>query len=244
MQVGGAPRYQRAAMRCVLILVPVLLAACASGPDDPSDAEAEAAPARAAGGKADGIDVTGLYHISKSTLYSNDISDLELRGDGTYVRARCYHASCALHLPQTGKYDQYTSSSGHTYMRFRWEDDSSIADVYEIKATAKGISLRKTYTSRWFSLFHEVPSAACATTGGAWDDTAQACGCPDSTYSDQGYEAFVAGAGGCVGAPSGSEDHCDASGGSYTDDEMTAIATFCVCAANQYVAVDGSCTKI
>ena len=246
MQVGSALRYFAAQMR--LAFVCLLLAACAVSPDhtadDAADQAAEDAPAQPAGGKADGVDFTGLYHISKSTLYSNDIADLELRSDGTYVRARCYHASCALQLPQTGKFDLYTSGSGKTYVRFRWADDSKIADVYEIQATTKGIELRKTYTSRWFSLFDEVPSAACAFSGGAWDDTAQACTCPNSTYSDQGYEAFIAGAGGCVGAPSGSETNCDDSGGSYTDDEMTAISTFCVCPASQYVAVDGSCTQI
>ena len=233
-----------ASVRLASLLPFLLLAACAASPRDTDDQAAEQAPAQPLAGKADGIDHTGLYHISKSTLYNNDISDLELRGDGTYVRARCYHASCTRHLPQTGTYDQYTSSSGHTYVRFRWDGTTQIADVYEIESTTNGISLRKTYTSRWFTLHDQAPSAACASSGGAWDDTAQACTCPNSQYSDAGYEAFVAGAGGCVGAPSGSEDHCDASGGSYTDDEMTAISTFCVCKPNQYVAIDGSCTAI
>jgi hypothetical protein len=231
-------------MRVSLVLSCLLVTACAASPDDASDQAAEDAPPQPVDGKVGGIDFTGLYHISKSTLYNNDVSDLELHSDGSYVRARCYHTSCALQLPQTGTYDLYTSATGHIYVRFRWDGDTKIADVYEITSSAKGISLRKTYTSGWFTLFHEAPSAACGTTGGAWDDTAQACACPDSQYSDSGYTAFVAGAGGCVGAPSGSEAHCDASGGSYTDDEMTAISTYCVCKPNQYVAVDGSCTAI
>ena len=221
-------------------LLPLLiLAACADSADDRNDAAADGAPLQATDGKADGVDYTGLYHISSSTWHSNDITDLELRNGGIYVRARCYYGSCGEQLAQTDKYDVYTSSAGYTYVRF-WQSDR-IADVYQIKKISKGISLRKAHTTRWFSLFVEVPSAACASSGGTWSDT---CSCPNSQYSDQGYEAFVPGAGGCIWAPSGSEQACDDSGGSYTDDEATPISTYCVCPFGQFVDTDGSCVDI
>ena len=43
---------------------------------------------------------------------------ITLRADGQFMRARCYHAGCAINAPETDAYDEYTSSSGHTYVRF------------------------------------------------------------------------------------------------------------------------------
>src|SRR5205823_9427413 len=94
-------------------LVPVLLVACTAS-DDPSDSEAETAPAQAAG-KADAPDFSGLYASTTSHHYANDVPALELRS-GQYIRSRCYHASCALDLPETDAYDIYAASSGKTYV--------------------------------------------------------------------------------------------------------------------------------
>src|SRR5205085_2251782 len=96
----------------------------------------------------------GTFASHATHFYSGDLPALELRTDGRYVRARCYHASCALRLPETDKFDTYTSSSGKTYVRF-WtftvardandelQETPAIADVYEIRATTSGIKLRK-----------------------------------------------------------------------------------------------------
>lgn len=230
-------------LACVLALS---LAACAAESAEPADSAAESAMPE--GGKADGASYAGLYHISSSTLHANDVTDLELRADGTYVRGRCYHASCRSWIPETDHYDVVTTH-GHSYVRF-WSfrvasdgtQQPAIADVYEVRTISKGVQLRKTYTSRWFSLFASSVSSQCASTGGTFaNDT---CTCPNSTYSDSGYEAFAAGAGGCIFAPSGSEEACDSSGGFYTDDDSTAISTFCTCGIGRFVTDDGSCTSI
>jgi hypothetical protein len=234
-------------IRIAYALVLSIVAACAASPD-PADADAETAAPALDGGKADATSFTGLYHISSSTWHANDITDLELRDTGNYVRARCYHASCAEQLAETDTYDVITSH-GKKYVRFNSvELDSQltatpvITDVYEIRTISRGIQLRKTYTSRWFSLFTATVSSQCAASGGTLSGSD--CTCPNATYSDSGYEAFVAGAGGCIWAPSGSEQACDDSGGSYTDDDATAISTYCVCGIGRTVATDGSCAAI
>jgi hypothetical protein len=235
--------------RLAYVLALSIVTACAAAPD-PADLDAETAPPAADGGKADAATWVGLYHISSSTLHSNDVSDLELHTDGTYVRGRCYHASCASWIPETEHYDVVTSH-GRQYVRF-WSvsiasdlsTTPALVDTYEIRAISKGIQLRKTYTTRWFSLFHSSISSQCLATGGKYDGSSDSCSCPNSVYSDSGYEAFAAGAGGCIWAPSGSESACDSSGGMYTDDESTAISTFCVCGIGRYDSDDGSCASI
>lgn len=232
-------------LTCAVALV---LAACGTSAA-PDDSAAETA-APDFGGKADAPAPSygGLYHIAKTTWYANDITDLQLRDDWTYVRARCYYASCAEQIAQTDKFD-FVTTSGHQYVRF-WSERLAadltptpvIDDVYEIRSAATGIQLRKTYTSRWFTLAAVTEDSQCTATGGAWNGTT--CTCPDSTYSDSGYGAYVPGAGGCIWAPSGSETACDDSHGSYTDDDETAIATYCVCGVGRFVDTDGSCTAI
>src|SRR5438046_945167 len=54
---------------------------------------------------------------------------------------------------------------------------------------------------------------------------------------------FVPGVGGCTDPAVGSEDGCDETGGSYTDDDSTRIGTFCRCGVGRYMT-EGGCTDI
>jgi hypothetical protein len=209
-------------MKTAILLV--LVGCAASGTPDDGEAE-QAAPA--ALGKADAATFTGLYASHATHHYNGDVPDLELRADGTFVRERCYHASCAIETPETDHYDVYTSSSGKTYVRFHGQDIANsqeiVADVYEIRAFSGGVQLRKAYSTRWQSLY--------ATTAD-----------PDPTC-DAGQE-YVAGAGGCIATPGASEDNCDASHGLWTDDDATPIGSYCICAVGQYLDDTGSCTDL
>ena len=199
----------------------VILAGCAT--TVPDDSEAVDAPPQAIG-KADSAAFLGLY-ASHATHHSNgDVPDLELRSDGQFVRARCYRASCSLDVPEFGAFDQYTSSTGHTYVRFYSAYDASkVADVYEIRAFTKGVQLRKAYSTRWQSLYTTVANTnpMCA---------------PNQVY--------VAGAGGCIATPGQSETNCDASKGMWTDDDSTLIQSYCICDVGQYLAATGACSQI
>jgi hypothetical protein len=162
------------------------------------------------------------------------------------VRERCYHTGCALPLPETDHYDTYASSAGNHYVRF-WSFTVSkdadgnlvttpkIADVYEIVATSYGIKLRKSYTSRWVSLYRTTAATACTSTLGTW--TSSDCTCPAT-------DVFVAGAGGCVTSPGANESNCDASNGLWTDDDATLIGAYCECGSGRYDDATGSCTAI
>lgn len=231
-------------MKTAIFLV---LMGCAATTATPDDSEAETAPAQALG-KADAATFTGIYAQHVTRHYNGDVPDLELRADGTFVRQRCYHASCAIETPETDHYDVYTSSSGKSYVRFHGQQitlDSSgniqnqeiVADVYEIRAFSKGVQLRKSYSTRWQSLYLSSPGLACATSGGTYTSD---CACP------QPYPAqtFVAGAGGCITTPAWSESNCDDSHGMWTDDEATPINSFCICSVGQYLDDTGSCADL
>jgi hypothetical protein len=233
-------------------LVMVALAGCAGQmTDDTSDTEAESAPVQA-DGKADGANLSGLFVSHAKTHYNNDIPALQLRAED-YIRARCYHASCALRLPETDKLDAYTSSSGKTYLRF-WsfsvardangelQPTPVIADVYEVQTTSTGIKLRKSFTSRWFTLYATSEDALCTGTGGTWNGTD--CACPGNIPGQFATHEFVAGAGGCIDTPGASEDGCDSSDGLWTDDDATPIGSFCECGVGRYDDANGSCAAI
>ena len=198
----------------------VILAGCAT--TVPDDGEAFDAPPQAIG-KADSAAFLGLYASHATHHVNGDVPALELRSDGQFVRARCYRASCSLETPEFGAFDEYTSSSGHTYVRFYSAYDATkVVDVYEIRATSRGVQLRKAYATRWQSLYTTVV------------DPDPMCG------ADQVY---VAGAGGCI-APGASETNCDATHGMWTDDDATLIGSYCICNIGQYLDATGSCRAI
>src|SRR5439155_1296062 len=70
----------------------------------------------------------------------------------------------------------------------------------------------------------------CANSGGTWSGS---CECASGM--------FVPGVGGCTDPAVGSEDGCDETGGSYTDDDSTRIGTFCRCGVGRYMT-EGGCT--
>jgi hypothetical protein len=207
-------------MKTAILLLFVGCAATGT-PDDDAAVDAPVA----ALGKADAATFTGLYASHATHHYNDDVPDLELRADGTFIRQRCYHASCAIETPETDHYDVYTSTAGKTYVRFhgRQLGDEIVADVYEIRAFSKGVQLRRAYSTRWQSLYATTPD-------------------PDPTCAS-GQE-YVAGAGGCIAIPGASEDNCDASHGSWTDDDATAIGSYCICDVGSYLDASGSCAAL
>jgi len=235
-----------------LMIVAALVAAC-TDPVTDDDADAEAQPFQPAG-KDDGAAAAfvGLYATALTALHAGDVPSLELRDDGQYIRARCYHYNCAAQVAETDNYDLYTSASGKTYVRF-WSftysrdangelaSEPAIADVYEIRTTATGIRLRKSYTGRWVALDATTPEAVCAGDGGTFGT--DGCLCPGAPSGDgtTGYLGFLPAAGGCVRIPGGGEDACDSSDGFYTDDDATLVGTYCRCGRGRHVVDAGSC---
>jgi hypothetical protein len=235
----------------LLLAFALPLAACAADTDDyTQDDEAFAADA---GGKADAPSFAGLYVTHATHHYNGDVTALELRGDNQYVRERCYHASCALSVPETDTYDTYKSSTGKTYVRF-WSfevgqdsngertEEPTVADVYEVQKTSYGVRLRKSYTSRWFALYRATPASTCTGSNGAWDGSD--CTCAGNTPGTWPANVFVPGAGGCVPTPGASEDACDTSNGFWTDDDATLIDSYCRCGLDRYDGPTGACVAI
>jgi hypothetical protein len=226
----------------------LLLVGCAAGPD-PDDAEAEAAPAQL-DGKADAAAFVGLFQSHATHHYNGDIPALQLRSDGTYVRAHCVTTNCTKNLAETDHYDTYVSSSGKSYIRFwSWtpvrDDDGNltrntlISDVYEVRTFSHGIQVRKAYSARWQSLYVSSDSLACTSSGGTY--SASECACPGNTPGAWASTIFVPGAGGCVHNPGASEDNCDSSDGEWTDDDAAATGVYCLCGYGRFLDDAGSC---
>ena len=246
--------------RRVLIAATMLFFAACDGSDDASDHEAETAPPQNAL-KADSKSIVGLFETHASTHQNGDITVLSLNAAGAkpgstdlfYVRERCYHAACALPLPETDKYDMYSSTTGKTYVRF-WSfavvndpkagrgSAPQIADVYEIKRTSTGIKLRRSATTRWTTLYSTTVAKSCTESGGTW--SAGACTCDGNTPGQPAAIIFVPGAGGCVANPGASESNCDDSLGLWTDDDATLTGAYCVCGVGRYDDASGSCVNI
>jgi hypothetical protein len=251
-------------MRGLPLLI-FILCSCASVDDGTLDQEtvtqdAQAETVTSSGGKADGASsYVGLYTTHVATHVAGDLTSLQLlaptSGGPTtrYVRERCYHPGCALPLPETDTYDLHASASGKTYVRFysfvaardahgNLTSTPKITDVYEIAKTSVGIKLRKGYSARWVTLYKTTPAAQCTASGG--DATATDCTCPGNQPNTPASTIFVPGAGGCIANPGASESNCDASGGSWTDDEATLIGSFCACGLGRYDDDTGSCAAI
>jgi hypothetical protein len=231
------------------LVTSIFFGACADTTLDESDSEAESAPEQMLG-KADAPTITGLYATSTTTLKDGDVPNLELLATGSYVRRRCYHASCALPVAETDHYDTYTSSAGKSYLRFYstksvWNaahDDRTsvavVADVYEVVKTTTTIKLRKAYSTRWLTLAKKTATSLCTADHGTW--TSGSCACPGAGgWSDNGYIGFIAGLGGCITIPGAGEGESDDTGGWYTDDDSTLVGTYCLCDRGSYLSNTG-----
>ena len=231
-------------MRGLVLMVGLM--ACGVTAPDMDDADAEMAGAQPMA--AEPSKFTGLYAVTATaaTRREGDLVALELTPTAAYVRARCYHDGCGLVVPETDRFDHYTSTGGIEYLRF-WSFDVSrdagggleqtpeVVDAYEVHATAKGFRLRKSHTTRWIEMTTQTPDAACSTAGGKWDGGM--CSCASGLI-------FVSGAGGCVPEPAANEARCDASDGLWTDDDATLIGSYCLCGQGRLIDNDGSCTTI
>jgi hypothetical protein len=198
-------------------------------------------------GKADGFDPSGVYAMAAGVApWNGDIPNLELHAD-TYVRNRCYGWDCEQMVPETDRFDLVRSSSGRSYLRFwsfevQWSDAAGdrdevpvIADVYEVKMTAGGLQLRKTWTNHWQTLARASLSALCRDSGGL-PGSGGSCECRQRQF-------FCVGAGGCIDPVVGTEDACDTTDGMYTDDDATPIGTFCRCGYGR-VMTEAGCADL
>ena len=227
------------------LVLAVGLAACADQavvPADDNDAETAGVQPMDTDSK-----LVGLYASASPTAarQDGDLVALELTSTSAYVRARCYHDRCSVVVPETDHFDHYTSTSGLEYLRF-WSVDITrgdtgivttpeVIDVYELRATAAGIELRKSRTTRWIELGSSTVATSCTVAGGTWDGAT--CGCPAG-------RSFVPGANGCIEAPGANEAKCDASNGLWTDDDATLIGSYCNCGSGRRVGRDGACAAI
>jgi hypothetical protein len=140
------------------------------------------------------------------------------------------------------------------FERFEWTDRDNgeskqvTVDTYEVRAQGTSLELRKTYTSRWFTLEARTDETLCTSTGGTWDSQQDFDGAAagTTTHCNCGQDpnmwpspAFVPGAGGCRMSFAIGEDACDMTLGAYTDDDRDSLGDYCRCAAGTRPTDDG-----
>jgi hypothetical protein len=241
-------------MRTTWMVVALVLAVgCSDATDDTlDDGEAESGEGVTLG-KADAEAYAGLYRWTDQDrpYWKNDIPAIQLR-PAHYVRTRCYGRDCAKLVPQFGDLELVRTSAGKKFLRFmsyervwepvheEWQTNPVVADTYEIKKTRSGIKLRKTYSSRWFSLARISEQELCTGSGGWWDeDAGPLCTCDELNGADWShYIGFFPGLGGCFEVFAADEDECSSTG-QYTDDDATPIGTYCRCPVDTYETLEG-----
>lgn len=219
-----------------LALLLVLVSGCAAqlGSDGAVD---EAA--LAAGGKADSAaTVAGIYQLAGDATGAGDVVYLWLRSDGRFAWTRCYDVDCAAPVVEDGTYALTTSAStGKKYIRFEQPGVSGDAaahfnSIYAYSASRASLELRLARTSRWQTLDAVSEDALCAASGGSWSGSACGCGAAWPTV-------YSPGAGGCWLSPAVGESQCDATHGSWSDDDANLAGTFCDCGYARHLTADG-----
>ena len=113
--------------------------------------------------------------------------------------------------------DQYTSSSSHTYVRFYGQKIGHDATGNLQSAS----TIADVYEIRGFSKGVQVRKAYST----RWQ----------SLYTTTVPLTFTTVA---------NESNCDDSGGMWTDDDATAIGSYCICSVGQYLDASGGCSAI
>jgi hypothetical protein len=227
-----------------LVSLVAIISGCASAGDELDDAEADASELSVTA--ADKASLSGVYRWADASkpYWNNDIPSLDLAAT-RYVRSRCYGWDCEHLVAQTGAVRWVKSSTNKIYLRFmsfekqlegeEWIEHAVVADTFEIKKTASGVALRKTYSSRWIALDASTPAGACDASGGTWSAADATCACPALPAADWSHRIdFVPGLGGCFEIFASNEEGCDETHGAYLDDDASALGTWCLCPVGTY----------
>jgi hypothetical protein len=160
-------------------------------------------------------------------LASADLVTLQILADGRFARIRCLDDGCDRWVPEDGHWLVSRRTirfylGGGNFTGTYTPDPKALLDTWTFSVSRGRLTL--TRYGRKLTLDGTTDAALCGDSGGTF--AAGACDC------GAGY-IFVAGEGGCVTAPTPSEALCDASGGSWTDDDNILLGTFCECPLDQ-----------
>ena len=206
-------------MRKLALLIPgfIMLPACTT-PATPVALTVESA-ASPVGDWLDGASWNG----------AGDIVSAQLLGDGRFARVRCLDDGCSRSVPEDGHWIAHKKTisfylgAGNANASFT-PDPTKLLDSWTFSVTRARLTL--TSNGVRHSLAASSDGRLCALSGGTFSAATGSCDC-GSGFS------FVAGEAGCVPSVTPSESLCDATGGSWTDDDNNLLGTYCECPRDQ-----------
>jgi hypothetical protein len=181
-----------------------------------------------------GLSLVGNWINGAAEFGAGDIVSLQLAADTRFARVRCLTDPCDAAVAEDGHWDL----RGHT-VRFYLEGGSvpgpialhgsKLLDRFTATLDGSVLTLARRDGSS-FALGAVADAELCRMSGGRFADS---CDCGRGWF-------FSPGQGGCVVAPTPSEALCDSSGGSWTDDDINLLGTYCECPRDQIWRLDGT----
>lgn len=188
---------------------------------------------------ASGLTAGSVFRLSGAAASSGDLLYLQLGAAGRFAWTRCSAAPCADPLREDGTWQVARGGSGHRSLRFfqpgRAGDPSlhfHSAYGFTVSRDGSKLWLRPETGARPFTMEKVAEVDLCAASGGSWK--AGACDCGKGWPT-----AYSPGAGGCWQSPAVPEAACDATQGSWTDDDAGLVGTYCECGIDRRLTAAG-----
>ena len=183
-----------------------------------------------------GLTAGSVFRLSGAPASKGDLLFLQLGTGGRFAWSRCPDAACADPIREDGSWQV---PRGHRSIRFflrgRAGDPAlhfHSAAAFSLSRDGKRLVLRPETGGRPFALDKVAESDLCAASGGAWNSGVCDCG--------KGWPtAYSPGAGGCWSSPAVSEQACDATQGTWTDDDADLAGTYCQCGIDRRLTAAG-----
>ena len=156
---------------------------------------------------------------------------LQLAAAGRFARTRCTDAACGDPVREDG-----TWQTAHGTIRFfqpgpRGDPAPHLQATYAYAMKGGKLWLRAQGGAA-FAMEKVAEADLCAASSGSWIGGTCDCG--------KGWPtAWSPGAGGCWQSPAVSEEACDATQGSWTDDDASLIGTYCGCGLGRRLTAAG-----
>lgn len=202
------------------VVTSLLLFACGAVPED-APSEADLTVLRAG----------SLFRLSGAQAAAGELLYLQLGTAGRFAWTRSSGASCTDPVREAG-----TWQTAHRSIRFyqpgrKGDPAPHLRSTYAYEMKGGKLWLRPDGAAA-FAMEKVAEADLCAASGGAWSGTACDCG--------KGWPtAYSPGAGGCWQSPAVSEAGCDATQGSWTDDDANLVGTYCECGIGRRLTAEG-----
>lgn len=169
------------------------------------------------------VSVVGSWISGAGWLGAGDLVSVQIAADQRFLRVRCLDDGCARAVAEDG---HWTLSRRTLKFYLEGANRAGTIDLHEDKlldrwtvTVKRGVMTLARRDGSSVALGAVADADLCAASGGRWDG---ACVCGAGAL-------YLAGEGGCMAAPVPSETLCDATDGSWTDDDINLLATYCEC---------------